>query len=395
MGGLGFINVHVCAGWAAMIKTRLLIAAGLLAVTAGTASAGETGTWAGPYAGVAPVAGWGNVTYVFNTNGYYNLAAGDTFSHGVNGYPVSIALGYDWQTGHFVYGVETAIISGFGGISNYGAPSPYFGSDRFELKYHWAAATTAVLGVATDRLLFYVQGGAVFGHLIAEARDEVSDYYIRTGNWLVGLTGGVGVEFALSHGISLTAGYRFMAFPAFTVAGESIDRATMSSAGPATATDHTVRYFAQMVSLGVNYRFGMPDLNANGMTFDWAGPYFGFGGGAPRQFTALAGYNVVFGGNFVAGVEGTVNYIICCGLGFTTDVSTRVGYTPNGEILFYGEGGIRYRAGSGLYYTLGGGMEVAVGPRTTGFMELAKIGMFGGPGFTETTFRGGVTFHPF
>ncbi len=377
-----------------MVKLRLLIAAGLLAATAGSASAGETGDWAGPYAGLAPVYGWGNVDYVFNTNGYYNWAAGDTFSHSVSGHPVGVLLGYDWQNGRMVYGVEANIISGFGGISNYDVPSPFYASDQFQLKYHWATATTAVVGVSTGRMLFYVQGGPLFGHLISQAADNVADYYIRTGHWIVGLTGGAGVEVAVGHGLSITAGYRWMYFPPFNVAGESIDRATMSSAGPGTATDYSARYFAQMVTLGFNYRFGLPDATANGMSFDWAGPYFGFGGGAPRQFTAIAGYNFAFG-NFVVGVEGATSYIICCGLGVTADLSTRAGYTPNGDILFYGETGIRYRAGSGLFYTLGGGMEIAIGQRTTGFMELAKIGPFGGAGFTETTFRGGINFHPF
>lgn len=377
-----------------MIKLKLLIAAGLLAATAGTAMADEPGDWAGAYAGIGPVYGWGTATYTFNTNGYYNLAPGDTFSHGLRGYPIDVHIGYDWQNGRFVYGVEMAIISGFGGISNYNAPNPYFGSDYFQLKYHWAAATTAVFGFATERALFYVQGGPLFGHLINEARDTAADYYIRQGRWLVGLTGGAGVEVAVGHGVSITAGYRVMAFPSFNIAGQSTDANTMSSAGPGTETDHDVRYLAQMVSLGINYRFGAVNSETSPAVFDWAGPYIGFGGGAPRQFTGLAGYNFAFG-NVVAGVEGTVNYIICCGLGLTADVSGRVGLTPDGNVLFYGEGGVRYRDGQGMFYTLGGGMEVAVGPRTSGFMELAKIAPFGGAGFTETTFRGGVNFHPF
>ncbi len=378
-----------------MIKLKLLIAAGLLAATAGTASADEAGDWAGAYAGISPVFGWGTATYVFNTDGYYNNAPGDTFSHGLRGYPFDVRLGYNWQNGQFVYGVQTAIITGLGGISNYDAPSPYFASDSFLVKQHWAVATTAVFGFATDRALFYVEAGPLFAHLINQARDDVADYYIRQGRWLMGATAGAGVEYAVGHGVSVTAGYRVMAFPSFNIAGESIDAGTGDPAGPATATDHDVRYFAQMVSLGINYHFGAINNEMTPHAFDWAGPYVGVGAGAPRQLTVIAGYNFALGNNIVAGVEGTVNKIICCGLGLTADVSARTGYTPNGNVLFYGEGGVRYRDGQGMFYTLGGGMEVVVGERTTGFMELAKIAPFGGTGFTETTFRGGVNFHPF
>lgn len=361
---------------------RLLAAAGLAAaVVAGGAGAARADyVWEGPRLTVQPIFGVGAATYVFNTDGYYNDAAGDTFTHPVRGFTVGIGGGYDWQAGPFVYGIDMVVITGNGGVGNYDVQSPYDPDQGFELKFHWASTVNARLGFALDRTLFYVQAGPAVGHLINEANDEPDR--VRLGRWPLGVSAGVGVEHAVTDRMAVGVGYRFLAFAPFSIVSNG-----------ATPTDHTIQYRAHLVSTTITWRYDQPEeVRGSGLDgFGWGGLFIGVLYGSPSSFHAAAGYNFVLGDRFVFGPEVRGALFTCCNLSYGADVMARAGVIIDEYLLVYSEAGLRWRDTT-RFLTVGGGMEVAMSPRFSGVMELSALRENGG-GWGEVSFMGGLRLH--
>ncbi|MCW5718290.1 MAG: porin family protein [Bauldia sp.] len=361
---------------------RLLAAAGLaatlVAACAGVAHAQYV--WDGPRLTEQAIFGVGTANYVFNTDGYYNDAQGDTFSHPVRGFTFGIGGGYDWQIGPVVYGIDMTVISGNGGVGNYDVQSPYDPNQGFELKFHWATTVSARVGFALDRTLFYVQAGTAFTHLINEANDEPDR--VRLGRWPLGVSAGFGVERAVTDRMALGVGYRFLAFAPFSIVSNG-----------ATPTDHTVQYRAHLVQTSVTWRFDQPeDVRGKGLEgFGWAGPYVGVLYGSPSSFHAVAGYNLVLADRFLFGPEVRGALFTCCNLRYGADVMARAGLIIDEHLLVYAEAGLRWRDTT-RFVTAGGGMEIAMSPRFSGVMELSALHKTGG-GWGEVSFMGGLRLH--
>jgi outer membrane immunogenic protein len=108
-------------------------------------------SWAGLYAGVHGGYGWGS-----------GGVTGSTASGDIDGFFGGGQLGYNWQTGNFVYGIE-ADLSG-GDISNT-ATGTLGGITLSETdKVNWMGSIRGRLGWAMDRNLFYFTGGYAWGN---------------------------------------------------------------------------------------------------------------------------------------------------------------------------------------------------------------------------------------
>ena len=64
--------------------------------------------WNGFYIGGHAGYGWGDADYRFNNVGWYNLTAGDRTSHDMSGLMAGGQIGFNWQAGRYVYGLEVA-----------------------------------------------------------------------------------------------------------------------------------------------------------------------------------------------------------------------------------------------------------------------------------------------
>jgi outer membrane immunogenic protein len=387
--------------WVALVAAAVLTAAG------GPALAEGARNWAGPYHGLIAGTAWGNADYRFNTGGWYNDGPGDAFSLGVAGRPLGMVLGYDWQRQDLVYGVEFAIISAVLGVSHWNVDNPYApGTQDFDLKGHWFTSLTGHVGLARGPMLLSVHAGPALAHLVAEAHDTAEGYFIWTPGSVFGIAVGAGLEVAVSRRVSLGLGYQLLAFLPFRVAGESIDRATGMPAGPETATDHAIRYTAHAVTARMIVRPWGTDaaaLRPPEPAPDWSGPYLGIFGGALHQIGLQAGYDRVLAGNLLAGVSGQVAGVFCVDLSgcgrwyFEGGLNVRLGYLVDPRVLLYAKAGLGYIAGSffdvlgGPFYTVGGGLEVALSRRVSGFMELKGVGAAGG-GLIDANFQGGYSF---
>jgi outer membrane immunogenic protein len=206
------------------ISTGIAIAA-LLGI-AGTASAADMSrpmpvkapayvapyyNWTGFYAGINGGGGWGSTGNI-NTSG--GLFGGQ--------------LGYNWQSGQAVFGIETDLQwSGIDGSGVVGAVPVSGGSD-------WFGTVRGRLGYAWDRTLLYATGGLAYGNVNVTSPFQSVDT-TKTG-WALG----GGVEFALAG--PWTAKVEYL----------HVDLGSQTILTPA-ANSFSVN--ADIVRAGLNYRF--------------------------------------------------------------------------------------------------------------------------------------------
>lgn len=232
---------------------NLLLAATALTVMSGVASAADLPTSKGaPMAPVvyAPVFTWQgfyvglNAGYGFSDNRNVTFTSGTgvvtTFSDSNDGGFVGGGqIGYNWQFGQIVAGVEADIqYADLGRKSDFapfyyggGNDSSYFGTVRGRLGY------------AFDRALIYVTGGLAYG--------DVGGSSFGSNNTKAGYTLGAGVEYAFT--------------PNWTAKIEglyvNIDRGNRGYvvAGPTAATTYAVTSGKNndfgVVRVGLNYKF--------------------------------------------------------------------------------------------------------------------------------------------
>jgi outer membrane immunogenic protein len=150
-------------------------------------------------------------------------------------------IGYNWQMGHLLLGLETDIQ----------------GSD-FRDRVHWALATSESdvdwfgtlrgrIGFATDRVLVYATGGWAYGGV---RNEEIGVNRYVADNTASGYTVGGGVEFRLTPAWSLKTEYQYI---------------NLGMNDPVTATGVRLSSFPGVAvrddafntfRVGLNYRFG-------------------------------------------------------------------------------------------------------------------------------------------
>jgi outer membrane immunogenic protein len=176
--------------------------------------------WTGFYAGINGGYGWGSSEW---TNG-----AGSTGSFDVNGGVVGGTIGYNWQMGQTVFGIEGDL--DWSGISG--------STLGVETKNNWLGTVRGRVGYAFDRIMPYITGGLAVGDVEANAAGFGSE---TTTN--VGWTLGGGAEFALAGPWTAKLEYLY------------VDLGS-GWCGPATCVLGTdVDFHTNLVRGGINYRF--------------------------------------------------------------------------------------------------------------------------------------------
>jgi len=201
------------------------------------------GFYIGGHAGVAV-----GKTSTSNNAPYGGFDADVPLSYNLN--PVGIfgggQVGYNWQRGVWVFGVE----GDFGYLGLNDSISAVATPGNFvEVQYGWYGTITGRLGVAVyDRLLTYVKGGAAVASItnsagaLAGAVVDPADYSeTKKTRW--GWTVGTGFEYALNQSWSVKSEYLYMNFGKFNAT--NIDGDTFTHKNQV----HTLK-------VGLNYRFG-------------------------------------------------------------------------------------------------------------------------------------------
>jgi outer membrane immunogenic protein len=180
-------------------------------------------SWTGFYAGL-------NAGYGFGKSDW-DFPAGTSVSP--DGFLGGVTLGYNLQTGRWVWGLE--------GDVDYAAikKSDACGAGTCELKTDWFGTARGRIGYAGwNNFLPYLTGGAAFGDI--KATDPTGASASKT---KVGWTAGGGLEYAMWANWSVKAEYLYVDLGKFD-AGADLG-------GPSD----NISFKANIVRAGVNYRF--------------------------------------------------------------------------------------------------------------------------------------------
>lgn len=193
--------------------------------------------WSGIYIGAHAGGGWGQKCFTF--------AGANEGCHDVNGWLGGGQVGFNWQGGPLVLGLEfSGSASWFTGSHN-AVLDP---ADTYRTRVDSIFLLTGRAGWAFDRVLLYATGGG------AAVRDRfeyvaagVGTATARDTRW--GWTLGGGLEFGLTPNWSVAAQYNYI----------DLGRrdATFSGGGVATFTD-SIGQHLHVATLRLNYRFGGP-----------------------------------------------------------------------------------------------------------------------------------------
>jgi outer membrane immunogenic protein len=179
--------------------------------------------WSGLYVGVSGGYGWGDSSH--SESG--GLANG---SFDANGWLLGGTIGYNWQAGRTVFGIEGDW--SWANLDGTGASA----SGPISTELNWLATGRVRAGYAVDNYLFFATGGAAWGKVEAANLGVGSGSDTRLG-WTVG----GGVETMLAPNWTAKLEYLYV---------DLGDKNTYTATGPVQValTSHIVR-------LGLNYKF--------------------------------------------------------------------------------------------------------------------------------------------
>lgn len=168
--------------------------------------------WSGFYIGAHIGGGWADpsLTNLTNTTPWGDLVPGDRVRTDNSGVLGGGQIGFNWQTGNIVFGLE-ASFSGAGIDGNVTSP---FGTadDQFKTSINSLFLGTGRIGYAFNNWMLYVTGG----YAGADVRARVSDTVLPNvgagsdSKWLSGYTVGAGLEYAITQNLSLGLQYNFV-----------------------------------------------------------------------------------------------------------------------------------------------------------------------------------------
>ena len=183
-------------------------------------------SWTGFYVGI-------NGGYGFGKSSWSN-PLGSSGNFNVKGGLVGGTLGYNLQTGSWVFGLEGDVDASW--IK--GATTPFCGLPGCETRNRWLATGRGRIGYAWDRWLPYITGGAAFGDIKMTPFGGASETKTK-----IGWTLGGGFEYAFMGPWSAKIEYNYV----------DLGKATCGVATCGIDTD--VKFKANIVKVGVNYRF--------------------------------------------------------------------------------------------------------------------------------------------
>jgi len=206
--------------------------------------------WTGFYLGVNAGGGWANTKSDFSLVGSPPFASAKNSLVGALG---GVQLGYNWQRGPAVFGVETdfQFSSLSGRIDAPPCPAAICGVDvsaSYSQKIPWFGTVRGRVGYAADSWLVYATAGYAYTRLQTDATATAGAVTanVSRDETRGGLAVGSGVELALSRHWSAKMEYLYIDM------GKR-DRSWLFSGLP-TVNDSS-RAYENLVRGGVNYRF--------------------------------------------------------------------------------------------------------------------------------------------
>jgi len=183
--------------------------------------------WTGFYVGINGGGGWGKSDW--------DAATGSS-NRDTSGALVGGTIGYNYQVGQAVFGVEGDI-----DWSNLrGSSSAVPCTTSCETRNSWLGTARGRVGYAFDRFMPYITGGAAFGNV-----DATSPGATGASSTQVGWAAGAGIEFAVMNNITAKVEYLHYDLGSFTCG---------LNCGNGVINDQ-VSFSADAIRGGVNIRF--------------------------------------------------------------------------------------------------------------------------------------------
>jgi outer membrane immunogenic protein len=195
-------------------------------------------TWSGFYIGANFGYGWGSGSGTVTYNTLAPIGATGPISGKGDGFFGGGQIGYNFQSGSIVYGVETDIqlSNGKGTFSGNAGAVTFSGTTETE----WFGTFRGRLGYAMDRWLLYATAGLAYARNSASGTDSLGRTFSGSElGWT--WTAGAGVETALWGRWSLKGEYLYLGTP------------NKVPVQPGTSIDGSAH--THLVRAGVNYKF--------------------------------------------------------------------------------------------------------------------------------------------
>jgi outer membrane immunogenic protein len=230
-------------------------------------------TWTGWYVGLTAGGEWGSsdprTSTIFDPAGYFATTsvpainatgAQHISSHGAT---VGAELGYNWQAGMALWGVETDFsYFGLKGSATNSALYPCCAPTGFTInstmKTDWLFTLRPRVGLAANRWLLYVTGGLAvadvkanftFTDTFATALETGSISATRAG-WVAGLGG----EYAFTDRLSLKLEWLHLDLGRVSTTSTNLTAFAPPIAFPTNVFTHSINLQSDIVRAGVNFR---------------------------------------------------------------------------------------------------------------------------------------------
>ena len=213
--------------------------------------------WTGVYVGVFGGGGFGNHN-VNNSTGQAVPFADFSANYSSTGGLAGGEVGYRWQSGSYVVGVESDLF--WTGIR--GSDVSQFNNGSFPGvtavdadNWRWGGTLRVRGGFTIDRWLMFFTGGYAFGDIQHTNTPPVGsglpvDKFNVTAN---GLTAGAGFAYAITNNISAKFEYRYYNFMGYNRAASTLTGLTVNGQLP-----YTTNSSFSVVSIGLDFKFGGP-----------------------------------------------------------------------------------------------------------------------------------------
>ena len=199
--------------------------------------------WSGIYAGINAGYSWSHFSDRETSAIPYNTVDLERFRGGGGGFTGGIQLGYNYQVGNIVLGIEADI--NYVDISrSVTSPSGFVTADNGS---GYMGTLRPKLGLAMGPWLFYGTGGLAYATIDSKiSGNDGFGLNATESGWRTGWVAGAGIEYALDRNWSIRTEYLHTDFGRTTVSGPANDGLTYSWSEH--ARDNSLR-------VGVNYRF--------------------------------------------------------------------------------------------------------------------------------------------
>jgi outer membrane immunogenic protein len=212
-------------------------------------------SWSGFYAGVNGGYAWGTDSKLWLDGGRIEKIPEDpTAKLSPSGGFGGGQIGYNWQSGQFVFGIEADIQGG--DISSKASLSldDVYASAYATSRLDWFGTVRGRLGYTVDNWLVYATGGFAYGGVkdtlsVTSARHTAA---VDKEETATGYTVGGGVEYKFNPSWSLKAEYQFIDLGTESLSASAYDLRYCSWATASLKADHSY----DTVRVGLNYHFG-------------------------------------------------------------------------------------------------------------------------------------------